>query len=274
MNNMDNNEIFKFNSYLRVIAEYTGYDFSGYSFESLNRRLEHFISSECIGSADELKDKLFLSNISQDNMLGNLLVNYSEIFRDPEFFKSLRTNVLPYLSTYSTIYIWHAGCSTGEEVYSLAILLDELDLLSRCEIYATDVNEMNLKNASRGIFPLAQMQESSSRYLRAGGKNNLSNYYTAYYDSIIFHKHLRDKIKFTIHNLIYDKPFCNAHLILCRNVFIYFDEAFQQKALSSLCNNLHNYGYLGMGVKESFVNIRNSNFSVIDQENKIFRKVI
>lgn len=207
-------------------------------------------------------------------MLGNLLVYYTEMFRDPEFFMSLRTNVLPFLSTYSKICIWHAGCATGEEVYSLAILLDELNLLDRCEIHATDVNEINLKNASRGIFPLSLMQESAARYMRSGGKNNLSNYYTAYYDNIIFHKHLRERIKFTIHNLIDDKPFCNAHLILCRNVFIYFNDSLQKKALSSLSNNLQNYGYLGMGLREDFVDISNNNLSVIDGENKIFRKVI
>lgn len=271
---MKDKDIFKFKAYWQIIEDNTGYDFSGYSFESLNRRLENFIFTESIGSAEELKEKVFSNKISEKFILDKLLVSYTEMFRDPEFFISLRKNVLPFLSTFSNISIWHAGCATGEEVYSLAILLEELNLLDRCDIYATDINEINLQNASRGIFPLSHMRESVSRYFRSGGKRNLSNYYTAFYENIIFNKRLRDKVHFTTHNLIDDKQVRRFHLILCRNVFIYFDYSLQQNVLKSICNSLYNYGYLGMGLKEHFVDISNTNLTKMDCENKIYRKIV
>ena len=172
---MDNKDIFKFKAYWQVIEDHTGYDFSGYSFESLNCRLENFISSESIGSPKELREKVFSTKTSNKYILNKLLVNYTEMFRDPEFFVSLRKDVLPFLSTLPKISIWHAGCSTGEEVYSLAILLDEYNLLNRCNIFATDINEVDLNNARRGIYSLSNMRESSERYYLAEGKTNLSN---------------------------------------------------------------------------------------------------
>ena len=270
---MNRNEFLKYQEYWQVIAENTGYDFSGYSTESLNRRLENFISSESIGSADELKDKLDTDRIIQEKILGKLLVSYTEMFRDPEFFLSIRRSVLPYLSTYPKITIWHAGCATGEEVYSLAILLDELNLLSRCEIIATDINDLNLKNAASGIFSLQRMQESTSRYFSSGGKSNLANYYTAFYDHVIFHSRLRDKIKFVNHNLVTDSPINKFHLVLCRNVFIYFNQNLQRRVLKSIMGSIRNYGYLGMGIQEHFVDLDNNDLSLIDRHNRIYRKV-
>ncbi len=271
---MMNNELLKFKAYLKVIEENTGYDFSGYSFESLSSKLEHFISFERIGSVEELQERAGSNKIFQNRLLENLLVSYTEMFRDPDFFSSLRKNVMPYLSTFKNISIWHAGCATGEEAYSLAILLDELNLLDRCEIYATDINESHLKMAERGIYPLSSMQESTSRYYKAGGRKNLSTYYTAYYDHIIFHTHLRERVKFILHDMIFDKPPKQFHLILCRNVFIYFNNALQQSVLTSLTDGLKNYGYLGMGIKENFVDLKEFDFAVIDRYNKIYRKVL
>jgi chemotaxis protein methyltransferase CheR len=264
----------KYTSYWQVISETTGYDFSGYSSESMNRKLANFISSESIGSADELRDRIYTDGSTQEKFFKRLLTNYTEMFRDPEFFLSLKNKVLPYLSTYPKICIWHAGCSTGEEVYSLAILLDELNLLNRCEIIATDINELNLQNATSGIFPLHRMQESATRYYRAGGSKNLSSYYTAYYEHIIFHQSLRDHIHFKTHDIVIDKPFKNLHLILCRNVFIYFNFELQQKVLRSMCSNLINYGYLGLGLQEQFVDVKSHDLTLIDRNNNIFRKVI
>jgi len=271
---MMNNEIYKFKAYLKVIEENTGYDFSGYSIESLGRKLENFISCESIGSVEELKEMVDSNKIFQSRLLENLLVSYTEMFRDPDFFSSLRDNVMPFLSTFKNISIWHAGCATGEEAYSLAILLDELNLLDRCEIYATDINENNLKNATRGIYSLSSMQESTARYYKSGGRNNLSRYYTAYYDHIIFHNHLRDRMKFVLHDMVADKPLKQFHLILCRNVFIYFSNELQQVVLKSLTNSLSNHGYLGMGIKEHFVDITNFDLSAIDNHQKIYRKVL
>ncbi|MEO8210059.1 MAG: CheR family methyltransferase [bacterium] len=270
---MMNNDLYKYRAYLKIIEENTGYDFSGYSLESVNAKLRNFISLECIGSAEDLKEKVDSNKTFQNRLLENLLVGYTEMFRDPGFYSSLRQNVLPNLSTFNNICIWHAGCATGEEAYSLAILLEELNLLERCEIYATDINESHLKNATRGIYPLASMQESTARYYKSGGKKNLSNYYTAYYDHIIFHHHLRDHIKFVLHDMVEDKPLKQFHLILCRNVFIYFNNGLQQNVLQSLLNSLTNYGYFGMGVKEQFVDTTKFDLTVIDNQMKIFRKV-
>ena len=270
---MLNKNTMNYHEYWQVIADKTGYDFSGYSAESMNRKLEGFISSESIGSADELSYKLYSDRIIRDKILGRLLTNYTELFRDPGFFLSVNVSVLPYLATYPKINIWHAGCATGEEVYSLAILLDELGLLNRCNIIATDINEQNLKNAATAIYPLQRMQESASRYFASGGKHNLSQYYTAYYDHVIFNSRLRDRIKFMAHNLVSQEPVDKFHLILCRNVFIYFNQNLQQKVLRSIVGSLHNYGYLGMGIQEQFVDINKKELTVIDRHNKIYRKL-
>lgn len=271
---MPNKDIYKYKAYWKVIEDSTGYDFSGYSFDSLNQRLEHFLSGESIGSPDELKEKIFFKNDLNKYNLKRLHLSYTEMFRDPDFFISFRANVYPFLSTIPKINIWHAGCSTGEEVYSLAILLDELNLLDRCDIYATDINETNLRNAIRGIYTLSNMQESAARYFRAGGKEKLSKYYTTYYDNIIFHKRLRERLHFNLHNLVVDKSENRFHFILCRNVFIYFNYELKQIVLKSLCNSLHDYGFLGMGFKDNISDITNVNLAIIDNENKIYRKSI
>ncbi len=271
---MNNNDFIKYHNYWQVIIENTGYDFSGYSEESLNKRLEYFISSECIGSADELREKLFYDKITKEKILERLLINYTEMYRDPQFFRSLKNNVLPYLATYPKINIWHAGCATGEEVYSLAILLDELKLLNRCRIIATDINERNLKSASYGIYSLQKMKEASFRYYSSGGRKNLSAYYTAYYDHIIFNSKLRDQIDFVKHDMINDEPDGRFHLVVCRNVFTYFTEAIQKRVLRKLTNNLYTYGYIGFGLLENYIDIRKTDLTVVDDQNCIFRKVL
>lgn len=271
---MIDKDYLKFSSYWKVISDKTGYDFSGYSTESLNIRLEKFISSESIGSPEELKDKLYSDKIIQEKILGRILINYTEMFRDPGFFLSIRRCVIPYLATHQSINIWHAGCSSGEEVYSLAIILDELGLLNRCNIYATDINELNLRNASSGIYPLQRMQESASRYFSAGGINNLSKYYTAYYDHVIFRGRLKDRIKFIPHNLVSDAAPNMFHLILCRNVFIYFNQQMQKIVLKVLSNCLYDNGYLGIGIQEQYVDFANERLEVVDRHNKIYRKTL
>lgn len=274
---MDGKDFLKNSIYWQVISENTGYDFSGYSAESMNRRLENFISAESIGSPHDLNE-MFDNPSTGRRILGRLLTNYTEMFRDPAFFISLREKVLSYLSTYPKITIWHAGCSTGEEVYSLAIMLDELNLLDRCDILATDINETNLKNAASGIFTLSRMKEASSRYFYAGGKRNLSRYYTAYYDHVIFNSRLRDKVAFRTHNMIMDPPADKYHLILCRNVFIYFDQLLKSNVLKTFSECLHNYGYIGWGQNENLFELesefKKGNLAVIDSTNKIYRKVI
>ena len=198
-----------------------------------------------------MSDKLYTDTTIQEKILGSLLVNYTEMFRDPGFFLSLRVNVLPFLSTFPKICIWHAGCATGEEVYSLAILLDELKLFDRCEIYATDINKVNLQKAAAGIYPLQRMQESATRYFGSGGKSNLSDYYTAFYDHVIFQNRLRERIRFMTHDMVAEEPMKRFHLILCRNVFIYFNSQQIEAISAKLLAKLDPAGSLVLGVSES-----------------------
>ena len=271
---MNKEEASNYNEYWQVIAENTGYDFSGYSSDSLNKRLASFVSSERIGSAEELKNRLFTDRLIQDKILRKLLISYTEMFRDPGFFQSLKDQVLPHLAVFPKISIWVAGCATGEEVYSLAMLLHEIDLLNRCEIVATDISEQNIGNAASGIFSLQRLQESGTRYYASGGKRKLADYYTAYYDHVVFHAALKERIKFKQHNLVKDLPPQRFHLVLCRNVLIYFNRDAQRRVLHMLTSCLMNHGYLGLGIQEHFPGLVGNDLFPIDRPNKLFRKII
>lgn len=267
-----NKDALKYRAFLQSIIEKTGYDFSGYSDESITLKLGNFFSSESIGPANELWDSIDTNKIIQEKHLNSMLANYSEMFRDPGFFISLRSNVLPHLETFDKIHIWHAGCSTGEEAYSLAILLDEHDLLSRCEIFVTDICDANLANGRRGIYPLTHMKESASRYHRSGGRNNLAKYYSTFYDYVIFKKYLCERIKFISQDHFIDERDEKFHLVICKDIFIYFDHSLQQSVLKSFANNLHHDGYLGLGLKEYSVDVSRTNLTIIDEDQKIYRK--
>ena len=258
--------------YCQIIAETTGYDLSGYVSDSIIRRLDYFIYSEVIGSPDELRVKLLSDKQALERLMGSLLINYTEMFRDPDFFMALREKVLPNLATYNNINIWHAGCSTGEEVYSLAILLEELNLLGRCTIHASDINNNNVRDASQGIFTLKQARESSMKYFQSGGKYGLSRYYTSDIDHVIFHNRLKQRITFYKHDISREIGSQRFQMILCRNVCIYFNDDLQNRSISNLTDSLDNYGYLVLGSRE---NVREGqrNLSLIDPFNKIYRKV-
>ena len=259
------------NDILNLIHTQYGYDFSGYAVASLKRRIHRFtrISNTSIF---DLKfhinnDKSFFSWLLQ-----SLTVNVTELFRDPSFYKVIRTDILPVLHTYPLIKIWHAGCSTGEEVYSMAILLHEAGLLSRCKIYATDVNISNLERAETGIIPLAHMKEYTANYRQSGGIADFSNYYTARYDNAIINKDLRKNIHFSHHNLVTDGVFNEFQLIFCRNVMIYFNKELQNHVIDLFRHSLSPMGYLALGIKESllFANCRDK-FETINDKNKIYR---
>lgn len=186
-----------------------------------------------------------------EKLLLDLSVNVTAMFRDPSFYLALRHKVVPLLRTYPFTRIWHAGCSTGEEVYSLAILLGEEDLLQRTRIYATDINEVVLQRARAGIFPLERMQEYTQNYLSAGGKRSFSEYYTARYDGALFDPALLERVVFSQHNLVTDRSFAEFHVILCRNVLIYFDRDLQRRVLGLFHESLVPFGILGLGRQET-----------------------
>jgi len=234
-----------------LIKETYGYDFTHYSKASLTRRVSRFIDDAKLQTVYDLKFHLTNNKQNFNLFLQTVTVNVTEMFRDPEFYLALRHKVLPRLAAYPSIKIWHAGCATGEEVYSMAILLHEYSLLDRTRIYATDLNPANLEKARQAIIPLHHMKDYTTSYLRSGGKEEFAAYYTARYNSALINKELRRNIIFAPHNLVTDAGFNEFQLILCRNVMIYFEKELQDKVFQLFHHSLSPLGILSFSIKES-----------------------
>jgi len=233
------------------VLEHHGYDFTGYSRASLKRRLSRLYSLDKHLSFAEFRYKTLNDDVYFKHFVEGVTVNVTEMFRDPAFYQLLRKQILPNLNTYPFIRIWLAGCSTGEEAYSIAILLKELNLLHKSLIYATDINPTVLEKASNGMFPLGQMKSYSENYIAAGGIKDFSSYYSANYNLAKFDEELKRKMIFSTHNLVSDRSFNEFQLILCRNVLIYFDRPLQFRVLQLFDQSLENLGYLALGTKET-----------------------
>lgn len=258
---------------LESIKAVYGYDFTNYAEASVKRRIIHFMNSKKIPVIQDLTKVLLQDEKNFEEFICNLSVTVTEMFRDPAFYKSLRDKVVKRLATYPFIKVWVAGCATGEEVYSLAILLQEENMLNRTVIYATDINQNSLQIAKSGIFPLNYMKDYTANYINSGGRNSFSDYYMAKYDSILFDKTLRQNIVFASHNLATDNSFNEFQLILCRNVLIYFNQQLQNKVIDLFYNSLCPFGYLGLGNKESLLfSDKKKHFSDLDRKEKIFMK--
>ena len=236
---------------LEGVFLYYGFDFRDYALASLKRRIWNIIRLEKLASISGLQEKVLHDPVYLERFLDGLSVNVTAMFRDPQFFLAFRSTVVPLLRTYPFIRIWHAGCATGEEVYSMAILLQEEGLYHRCRIYATDMNETVLRKAKAGIFPLKFMQEYTQHYLQAGGKQSFSEYYTAAYDNAIFRLSLKENVVFSQHNLVTDSSFNEFNVIFCRNVLIYFNQSLQERVHKVLYESLGTFGILGIGSQES-----------------------
>ena len=236
---------------LHKIANRYGYDFSDYARASLHRRIDLFYTKNKQPSFALMQERLMQDPVFFMNFVEQVTVNVTEMFRDANFYKMLREHVIPVLATYPFIRIWHAGCSTGEEVYSLAILLKEANLLHKSILYATDINQAVLARAKSGIFPMAGMQQNSENYIRSGGKEDFSKYYQANYNNAKFDSTLSEKMIFSTHNLVADASFNEFQLILCRNVLIYFNRELQSKVLQLFDRSLESLGFLALGSKES-----------------------
>jgi chemotaxis protein methyltransferase CheR len=259
---------------LKGIIEVYGYDFSGYSSASLLRRTTRFLTNKNISSISELERKIYSSEAFFEVFLQELTVNVTELYRDPSFYKALRKEVLPNLSTYPHIKIWDAGCSTGEELYSLAILLKEENMYQRCRFYATDINQKVLHQAREGVYPISLMKDYSSNYFTAGGKKSLSDYYIAKYERAVFDEALKQNVIFSAHNLASDKSFNEFNLIVCRNVLIYFKKELQDRVIELFLDSLVMFGYLALGNKESLLLSKHQDrFEVIDRKEKIYRRI-
>lgn len=227
------------------------YDFRDYAGASQKRRVLHAVHQLHCESISELQAKVLHDPNVFSEVLQYLTIPTTEMFRDPEYFLALREQVMPFLKTYPSLKIWIAGCSTGEELYAMAILLKEEDLLDRSIIYATDINPQSLEKAKKGIYSLERVRNYTANYIAAGGKHAFSDYYTAAYDGAIFDRSLCENISFADHSLATDNVFSETHLICCRNVMIYFNQELQERALGLFHESLCHRGFLGLGSKES-----------------------
>jgi chemotaxis protein methyltransferase CheR len=259
---------------LEAIHRHYGYDFRSYAYASLKRRLWKYIEGEGLNTVSGLQQLVLHDTGAMERLLMSLSVSVTTMFRDPGFYRAFREHVVPLLRTYPFVRIWHAGCATGEEVYSMAILLQEEKLYDRARIYATDINEGLLHRARTGIFPIDKMQEYTQNYLAAGGSRSFSEYYTAAYDGALFSPSLRTNIVFAQHNLVTDRSFSEFNVILCRNVLIYFNRELQRRVHRLFYDSLPVFGVLALGSKES---LRFSGFEEHYEElsvrEKIYRKV-
>lgn len=261
------------NSLINLINRSYGYDFSNYAKASLLRRVNKFAEDNKIESCSALETNLLDEPMAFQKFLQDMTVNVTELFRDPAYYAYLRNVVIPSLSSYPIIKIWHAGCSTGEEVFSMCILLYEAGLLGRTRLYATDINPSNLEKAKKGIIPLRYMKDYTANYMNAGGRADFSDYYTARYNNVIIQEELRKNIVFSQHNLVSDHPFNEFQFISCRNVMIYFNRQLQDRALGLFHDSLTKFGYLGIGLKETLAfSAVKDNFDTIDASLKIYRK--
>lgn len=259
---------------LEAIFEKYSYDFRGYAMTSIKRRLTTALSQFNVSSVSRLQEKIIHDPVFFKDLLQYLTIPTSEMFRDPSFFNKLRTEVIPVLETYPSLKIWIAGCSTGEEIYSYAILLHEVDLLAKTTIYATDINPNSLKKAEQGIFPIEKVKEYALNYRKSGGLKDFAEYITTDRHNGIFDRKLKENVVFADHSLATDSVFSEMQLVSCRNVLIYFERDLQNRALGLFTESLNRRGFLALGSKET---LRFSNFDrhyepfCLDE--KIYRKI-
>ena len=236
---------------LEGVFRHYGFDFRSYAYASIRRRLWKRVEGESLRTISELQALILHDPDAMERLLLDLSVNVTAMFRDPGFYREFREQVVPLLRTYPFIRIWHAGCSTGEEVFSMAILLEEEGLYDRTRLYATDINDVVLQRAKQGIFPLERMQEYTDNYIKAAGTRSFSEYYTAKYDGALFSPTLTRNVVFSQHNLVTDRSFSEFHVIFCRNVLIYFDKTLQNRVHRLFYESLVMFGVLALGSKES-----------------------
>jgi chemotaxis protein methyltransferase CheR len=250
-----------------------GFDFREYAPASLRRRVRRRMHGEHVDSVSALQALVLHDPAVMERLLLDLSINVTAMFRDPGFYAAVRELVVPQLRTYPFARIWVAGCSTGEEVYSLAILLAEEGLADRVRIYATDINETVVEQARLGVFPLDKMREYTQNYIRAGGKTAFSEYYVARYDGAQFTRSLVENVVFAQHNLATDAAFNEFHVIVCRNVMIYFDKPLQEHVHRLFHESLVTFGVLALGQKETIrFSPHESGYEVLDEHEKLYRK--
>ncbi len=259
---------------LEGVFRHYGFDFREYAPASLKRRVWRRVHAEGESTISGLLERVLHDPASMERLLLDLSINVTAMFRDPTFYLAFREKVVPMLRTYPFTRIWVAGCSTGEEVYSLAILLTEEGLYERTRIYATDINETVLELARAGVFPLEKMQEYTENYIRSGGKRSFSEYYLARYEGALFDRALTENVVWAPHNLVQDRAFNTFNAVLCRNVMIYFDRALQNRVHELFYDSLDRFGILALGHKESirFTGFEQA-YEELDANERLFRKI-
>jgi chemotaxis protein methyltransferase CheR len=259
---------------LEAVHRRYGFDFREYAKASLKRRLWRRVGAERLTSISGLQERVLHDPACMERLLLDLSINVTSMFRDPTFYAAFRKHAVPVLRTYPFTRIWVAGCSTGEEVYSLAILLAEEGVSERARIYATDINEAVIERARMGVFPLDKMQEYTQNYIRAGGKRAFSEYYSAAYDGAQFDRSLVGNVVFAQHNLVSDRSFNEFHAIVCRNVMIYFDRSLQDRVHALFHESLATFGVLALGHKETIRFTRFADaYEELDPDERLYRKV-
>jgi chemotaxis protein methyltransferase CheR len=251
-----------------------GYDFREYALASLRRRVWRRVHEERLSSITALTERVLHDPACMARLLGDLSINVTAMFRDPRFYVAFTEHVVPQLRTYPFTRIWVAGCSTGEEVYSLAILLSENGLYDRTRIYATDINQTVIEQAREGVYPLDRMREYTDNYIRAGGQRAFSEYYVAAYSGALFDRRLGENVVWAQHNLAQDASFNEFNVILCRNVLIYFDRTLQNRVHRLFYESLARFGTLCLGNKESIrFSAYESSYEEIDGEARLYRRI-
>jgi chemotaxis methyl-accepting protein methylase len=277
INPLEPNELQKIEIKLLLEGLYQmyGYDFRSYVRGSIGRRILNRMKAERLPTITALLEKVLHEPGVLERLLNDFSIRMTEMYRDPSFFAAFRNEVVPLLRELPEIRIWHAGCATGEEVYSMAILLQEEGLWEKTRIYATDMNEKALIAAQKGAFPLKKMQQYTKNYLKAGGKMAFSEYYTTDHQFAYFSSSLNENLIFAQHNLVSDSSFNEFHVILCRNVMIYFDNTLQQQVHGLFYDSLADGGFIGLGSKESILSMpKDMKYGEFNSTEKIYRKKV
>jgi chemotaxis protein methyltransferase CheR len=259
---------------LEAIYRHYGYDFRDYAFSSIQRRIWYRIQTERLQTVSALTEQLLHNPLVMERLISDFSINVTEMFRDPTFFLAFREQVIPLLKDLPLIQIWHAGCATGEEAYSMAILLYEEGLAHKARIYATDMNEKSLEQAQKGEYPLVRMKDYTSNYVKSGGKLAFSEYYKASSDRVHFHPFLRERMIFAQHNLVTDSSINEFQVIICRNVMIYFNKELQDRVHQLFYESLSTKGFLGLGNREGLGFTKYaSSYEEVNGMERLYRKI-
>lgn len=273
MNNATESEDIEAKLLLEAIFLKYGTDFRGYSRLSVKRQILKMVSDNGLKNISELQHKMIWDGDFFEKLLPKFSINVTEHFRDPSFYKYFREDIVPVLKTYPSLKIWHAGCATGQEVYSMAILLEEENLYGKTRIYATDINAKALDLAKEGVYQNKELSQCSKNYVKAGGKKSFSEYIAVQGQNFVMNKSIKNNIFFFDHNLVTDQTFVEAHVILCRNVLIYFDEDLTRRIVKLFYDSLHNQGFLCLGSRERIMgSATRDKFNLIDMNEKVYRR--